>query len=167
MTKSASKLLLDTIELRAGSIVTATEVRALKWRWGPRAMRRWAIDGETESYIFQEHGPFQVDKPLTDSGIAWWRASLLRKDGTMRNNAWTQGQGLHVEDGVLPTSEGKRVMRILADCTHFTLDDWHFDYTEHGHCCGSFPVFRMHGAGDSFAYIARPWQSGGRTELTQ
>ena len=175
MTTSHAKLLLDTIELRAGSIITSEEVRALKHRWSRRGLmshRHQAsrlagdIDIEKEIYdVFGEHGPFQIDKALTDSGLAWWKANLLRKDGTMRNNAWTQGQSLHVEDGDLPTGYGTRVLHTLNKFERFELTNWQVDYNHFGEPCASFPMFTMHGAGDQFSYIARPWQSGGRTEL--
>lgn len=157
--RSTARLLIDTIELRAGSIITSTEVRALKHRWSKRlyANQRMAkpIDIEKEIFgVFDEYGPFQIDKALTDSGLAWWKANLLRKDGTLRENVWIKDQGFN-EDHV----------RIVHCFKHFTLDNWHVDYNGFGQPCASFPIFTMHGAGDSFTYIARPWQSGGRTEL--
>ena len=167
--RSKAKLLLDTIELRAGSIITSVEVRALKWRWRRRYMQRMGIDIEAEidSVFCDEEGEqrhYQIDKALTESGLAWWRANLLRKDGTMRNNAWTQGQELCYE-GSAVTARGGRVLRILNGFEHFMLEGWHVDYNHFGDPCASFPVFGMHGAGDQFTYIARPWQSGGRTEI--
>lgn len=130
-------------------------------------MRRFDIEGEIFK-MFDEHGPFQIDKALTDSGRAWWRANLFRKGGAMRNNAWTQGQGLIGQDifnevKVLP--EGLRVWDIFNHFDHFELTNWQVDYNHFGDPCASFPMFTMFGGGDSFTYIARPWQSGGRTEL--
>ena len=168
--QSKARLLLDTIELRSGSIITSVEVRALKHRWSRRGLMRRSktphnIDIEAETFeMFDSYGPFQIDKALTDSGLAWWRANLLRKDGTMRNNAWTQGQGLCYE-GSAVTALGGRVLRILNGFERFELTNWQVDYNSFGEPCASFPMFTMHGAGDSFTYIARPWQSGGRTEL--
>lgn len=180
--RSKAKLLLDTIELRSGSIITSQEVRALKHRWSGRGLmgRRHTasrlagdIDIEKETFeMFDSYGPFQIDKALTESGLAWWRANLLRKDGEMRNTAWTQGQGLTHDDTLqsvpgcyVITPEGEDVLAILNGFTHFTLDNWQVDYNSFGEPCASFPMFTMHGAGNSFTYIARPWQSGGRTEL--
>ena len=169
--RSKAKLLLDTIELRSGSIITSVEVRALKHRWSRRGLMRRSktphnIDIEAETFeMFDSYGPFQIDKALTESGLAWWRANLLRKDGTMRNNAWTQGQELCVAGQELPLLRGQDVLAILNGFTHFTLDNWQVDYNSFGEPCASFPMFTMHGAGNSFTYIARPWQSGGRTEI--
>lgn len=164
--RSKAGLLLQTIELRAGSIITSEEVRALKHRWRWRYAQRMSVNIEQEIFdVFEDFGPFQIDKALTDSGLAWWRANLLRKDGSMRNNAWTQGQSLHVEGGDKPTREGEEVLRILNGFERFELSDWHVDHNSFGEPVVSFPIFTMHGAGDSFTYIARSWQSGGRTEL--
>lgn len=175
--RSKAAMLLGTLELRTGSVITSEEIRALKHRWSRRGImhhRHTAsilagdmIDIEAETFeMFDSFGPFQIDKALTDSGLAWWKANLLRKDGTLRNNAWTQGQGLHVEDGDLPTPKGERVMRIVTDFWRFELTNWQVDYNMFGEPCASFPMFTMFGtSNDSFTYIARPWQSGGRTEI--
>lgn len=171
--RSKAKLLLDALELRAGSIITSVEIRALKHRWSRRGLMqrkgKVPIDIEQEIFhVFDEHGPFQIDQELTDSGLAWWRANLLRKDGTLRNNAWTQGQGLigpDIYNKVCVSTAGERAMRIINGFDHFELTNWQVDYNSFSEPCASFPMFTMHGAGDSFTYIARPWQSGGRTEL--
>jgi hypothetical protein len=168
--RSKAVLLLGTLELRTGSVITSEEIRALKHRWSWRGLMRRTknpINIEAETFeMFDSFGPFQIDKALAESGLAWWKANLLRKDGTMRNNAWTQGQCLHGDgDMATVTAEGARILRILNGFDHFELTNWQVDYNHFNAPCASFPMFTMHGAGDSFTYIARPWQSGGRTEI--
>jgi hypothetical protein len=167
MTHPIAKLLLDTIELRAGSVITKREIDALKRRWCWRTLFRINPNQNPLGQVYDEiemvFGSdrdirYQVDAELTASGLAWWRAAMFRKDGTLRETQFVR----EIDDH--PYRD--YIVRILHDFNRFELVDWYVDMNAYG-MFSAFPVYAMLGRSsvNGVRYIARPWQSGGRTEV--
>jgi hypothetical protein len=145
---SKSELLLNTLLLRAGSVITEGEIFALKKRWRPQNCTNRGIDAEQEQGELMEHGPFQISDEQAAKGIAWWRAMCYRKDGSRRDTQFTRANLQDHHWSVLETVE------------RFALVDW--DWRFNGFGMGwTDPVYRMIGSnGCSFDYCPRSWQSG-------
>lgn len=143
MAKSLSELLIATRELRAGSVITESEISALKRRWSP--MGRLAATAYEESIEFMEGGPYHIGAEQTEKGKQYWRALMLKSNGTIRNTVFTRG--MSVKD------------QLTAQQIHrFELVDWEFISSNNGMRAWPYPVYRaLDVAGNSFDYYAGHW----------
>lgn len=150
MAMAIAKTLLQTIELRSGSMITWREIDALLKRWRPRSalVRSGKIDPMEEEVELFDACPMQVSDEQGKRGLDYLRKLLLRKDGALRNTALIRDQGINDEH-----------RRVLYTLDHFLFVGMAWD---HGtHVSRPYPTYRaVSTTGDWFEYIARPWQSG-------
>lgn len=150
MRKPIAQALLDTLELRKGSVITRSEIAALKKRWSPTNCRAGTPDRWVEYEAFHDCCPFQVDESMTEQGRAWWQAQCFTKAGKWRNTVF-----------VRDNYRGSVISVLESGIARFELVDWEFIGNTYGFEW-PFPVYRVYGRnGDSFVYANRPWQSGG------
>lgn len=148
MSKSLSGLLLETTELRAGSVITEREINALKRRWSPMGRLAQKFGAQKECMDFMEGAPYQISDEHAESGFAWWRAQCFTPTGKRRATKFTSYLRRHDWD-------------VIDSATRFELVDWYWQTNGYG-MYWPFPVYRMlTDKGYSFDYVARPWQSGG------
>lgn len=144
MAKSKALLLLQSVELRKGSVIGADEVAALQRRWrpyGPMVGTRFEEYEQLNTAM-----PFQVDLTATVAGLAWWRKMCFRKDGKTRATTFT-------EENCSPT-----VVHVLNNFDHFEL----VDFTWLSQCERPFPVYEAVAKdGERFEFVQRSGQSGG------
>lgn len=151
MTTSKSKLFLDTLELRKGSVINRDEVNALKRRWSPRSYSK--CDRYAEYEAFMQCGPYQVDAKATAAGLSWWRNMTFTPKGEVRATKFMADYCAHY-DVTLP--------RILRTFSHFMLVDWEFEMRSPLMGEWMFPTYGMYSVdGARLLFVARPWQAGG------
>jgi hypothetical protein len=143
--------LLDTLELRRGSVITKNEITALKKRWGPFNPLRPSVGDECER-MCELALPMQISTEQAIQGIDWWRAQCYTKAGMRRNTAFTREMGgLH--------------WHVIEHANRFELVDWHWSTNSYG-VSWPFPVYRMIATdGQWFDYIGGSWQSGQGVEI--
>ena len=148
MAKSLSQQLLNTLELRRGSVINTDEVRALKRRWD--ATLRRCEDPTEEIAALQEHGPYPVSAEIDAAGRAWWQQMMYTPAGHQRDTTFLRG-----------LSQGTRDA-LYTGIDHFTLVDFFIQWG-HGRSF-VFPMYRLFSKnGRVIVFTQRGWQSGGNT----
>jgi hypothetical protein len=152
MTISISKQLMDTIELRANSTITAQEIAALKKRWRPNGKLARTTGVGEEVCALQEALPMRVSDEQGKRGLDYLRKLLLKKDGTLRDTKLIRDNEMRITE---------LHVKVLHTLDHFLFMGFHEDYSQHGHCCGLHPIYRaVSASGAWFEYVARPWVAG-------
>lgn len=149
MSISIATQLLDTLELRAGSVITPAEIRALQMRWRSRfTPRKNPPNVGEEERALEDALPMRVCDEQAKRGLDYLRKLLLRKDGELRE---TQ---LIVNEGIT-----RRHAQVVRTLDHFLFMGFHWD--ENGRMERPYPIYRAVGHdGEWFEYIARPWVQG-------
>jgi hypothetical protein len=153
MTTAIAKTLLDTLELRAGSVITQTEIAALKKRWRPHG---WLARTDPDIMADEQRDlydalPMFVCDEQAKRGLDYLRNLLLKKDGTLRQSKLVEGFGV--------TDDGHgQVVRTLD---HFLFTGFHEDRNAFGCVVSLYPIYRaVAHNGPWFEYVARPWVGG-------
>ena len=147
MAKSLAQQFLDTLDLRAGGVITQREVAALQRRWNARNTPERTI-AETEAV--NQRAPFQVCAESTAQGLAWWKARVFTPKGEFRDTTFTRecaDMKPHFRDAI-------------TEFSHFTLVE--FALESNGYRTLSTPLCAMVAhSGYRFEFLMRPWQRGG------
>jgi hypothetical protein len=152
MTTAIAKTLLDTLELRAGSVITASEIAALKKRWRPlnRAVQDGRIDVAQESADLYDALPMRVCDEQALRGLDYLRKLLLRKDGTVRNTKLALDQGV-----------GDDHATVINTLDHFLFVGFRWDWNQIYTVAWPQPIYRaVAHDGQWFEYVARAWTAG-------
>lgn len=152
MAIAIAKTLLDTLDLRAGSTITETEIAALKKRWGPRGRLANRDPGviANEEQDFYDALPMRVSDEQGKRGQDYLRKLLFTKAGDLRNTKLIRDQNI-----------GNDHADVLRTLDHFMFTGFHEDYNHFGHVVSRHPVYRAVSChGQWFEYIARPWVAG-------
>lgn len=151
MAMTIANALLSTLELRAGSVITETEIAAMKKRLGPNRQRRVHSDACEQLERLQDALPMQISDEQAKKGLDYLRKLLLRKDGTLRDTALIRDQGL-ADD-----THGQ----VIRTLDHFLFTGFHEDCNDVGCVVRMYPIYRaMAHNGPWFEYVARPWVAG-------
>lgn len=149
--KSKSQTLIDTLELRHGSVINHDEINALKRRWNPHRSARKGINAYAEYELFMQGVPYQVSEASAAIGLAWWQRVCFKKNGELRNTKFLRESSPHAPEFV---------GSIIADFDHFELID--FEWESNGYYDWPYPVYETFSkAGNAFRFVQRPWVSGG------
>lgn len=152
MAMAIAKTLLDTLELRAGSTITESEIAALKKRWRPRG-RLWRIDSALVGEEMERLGyalPMRVSDEQGKKGLDYLRKLLLKKDGMLRQSKLIEDFGV-TDDHVV----------VLRRLDHFLFKGFHEDCNAFGDTTALYPIYRAVASDDGwFEYVARPWVAG-------
>lgn len=151
MTMAIAKTLLSTLELRAGSTITQSEIAALKKRWRPRgALARKDSDKLlAEQQALQDALPMRVSDEQGKCGLDYLRKLLLRKDGHLRDTALVRDEGLRDD------THGQ----VIRTLDHFLFTGFHSDNVLTAPSL--YPIYRaVAHNGPWFEYVARPWVGG-------
>lgn len=154
MAMAIAKTLLDTLDLRAGSTITESEISALKKRWRGmqrKAMRRGELpDYSSEWEALLEALPMRVSDEQGKKGLDYLRKLLLKKDGTLRDTKLVKDQDLS------GTHAG-----IIQRADHFLFTGFREDLNHFGNPVALYPIYRLVSHDDQwFEYVARPWVAG-------
>lgn len=156
--KSLAATLLETLELRAGSVITEKEILALRKRWRPlsKAVREGRIDPQQEDCDLQEYLPMRVADEQAGKGLRWLRSMMLRKDGiTPRRTKWMGAQQISDDSGHI---------HVVQTLDHFLLVGFTWDYNTTGTLAWPQPIYRaVAHNGAFFDYVARAWTAGEAT----
>ena len=149
VTKNRAQLLFDTRELRTHTVITESEIIALRRRWSRHRSERDGIDVHAEVADLGIALPMRVTDAQAQKGLMWWTQQLYTKHGEPRNTSFLQ-ECEDIEPGTV-----KMIRRIVRNFGHFELIGFEIDN-------GAHPVYTMVSRdGESFDYVARPWQQGG------
>jgi hypothetical protein len=152
MAVAIAKTLLDTLELRAGSTITQTEIVALKKRWNPhgRLARKAPVVMDDEQIAMYVALPMRVSDEQGLKGLDYLRKLLLKKNGWLRDTKLIRENGIGFDH-----------RNVLHSLDHFQFTGFHEDYNACGNVVAMHPIYRaVSHDGTWFEYIARPWQGG-------
>lgn len=149
VTKNRAQLLFATRELRTHTVITESEIIALRRRWARHSSERNGIDVHGEVADLGVALPMRVTDAQAQKGLMWWTQQLYTKHGEPRNTAFLQ-ECEDIEPGTV-----KMIRRVVRNFSHFELTGFEIDN-------GAHPIYTMVSRdGESFDYVARPWQQGG------
>jgi hypothetical protein len=153
MSYGIAQTLLDTLDLRRGSVINENEIFALKRRWGPTHVARHRIDRDGEYQAVAEILPMQISDEQAIKGIDWWRAICYGKTGKRRDTSFTR-------------ELQERHWHVIENAHHFKLVDFNF-VGQHYSYLRPLPVYRMIASdGHYFDYVGGNWQTGGMEVLS-
>ena len=157
MTRSIAQAFIAAAELRSGGVITEQEIKALKKRWSGHTRNRHnenvpgGHDAFSEQERVEQFAPYRISEEQCAKGLAWWRAKLFKKDGTLRQTKFT---------AYLSGQQLDRTTLAVLYPSHFELVEFVEEWNQLGNMCWVYPRYRLVGKEASFVYTARAWQAG-------
>ena len=144
--KSIAKSFFDTIELRQGGIINASEVRALCRYWS-KVERSGKWDQDLWDRFCE--CSWIVDDESRDLGHMILSKKLILPNGLLRKTKLTKEWS---------DERGNRIRHCLHTMDHIRF--WGCEALDTGRCA-FYPKYRVFAKDmNSFGYIAVPWQTG-------
>ena len=167
MNRNAKRKAARIAEALYAGKLTAQDLR--RWKRAILAREGFCRDEENAPdadtlFAFEERAeekpPVIADADQCQRGIEWLHRVCFTSRG---NPARTGGEDVAPEwvRGIVSRVHAKRA----TEQPRFTFAGWERDYNTFGNTCAVLPCYRLHDCGpggESFAYVARPWQAGGR-----
>lgn len=168
MTKRAEKKAARISAALDAGRLTGTDLR--RWKrvilacergWDTREAKH-APDADTLFKLEERaegNPPLIADADQCLRGIEWLHRVTFTARGTPRMTGGCDVAPEWVRK-IIANAHAKR----HEGTPRFTFAGWERDYNRFGNTCAVLPCYRLHNpdGNGSFAYVARPWQAGGR-----